>query len=341
MTIHKELSIPYLKTIGIVNNGFNGRGFQNPHSLTIGPDQKIFVLNRCDVARRKAIRIGVMNYDEDYLYEFGYGFGSGEGQLALAVDMAFDSTQRIHVTDEFNNRVNVYSETGEYLTKWGESGSGEGQFDGPSGITINSKDEIIVVDQRNNRVQKYSKDGQFIFQWGQLGSGEGQFNLPWGVCVDGVDNIYVADWRNDRVQKFDNSGNYLMTIGLSVPHDLKLLRPSSVAVDSLGNIYVADWGNERVQVYDDNGVFVNTLRGEATLSKWAKEYFEANPEEKETREISDLIPDLPEHLNSPYHVSSQTESYFWGPVSLYIDTYDKLYVVETNRHRVQIFQGAK
>ena len=162
MTIHKELSIPYLKTIGIVNNGFNGRGFQNPHSLTIGPDQKIFVLNRCDVARRKAIRIGVMNYDEDYLYEFGYGFGSGEGQLALAVDMAFDSTQRIHVTDEFNNRVNVYSETGEYLTKWGESGSGEGQFDGPSGITINSKDEIIVVDQRNNRVQKYSKDGQFI-----------------------------------------------------------------------------------------------------------------------------------------------------------------------------------
>ena len=28
MTIHKELSISYLKTIGIVNNGFNGRGFQ-------------------------------------------------------------------------------------------------------------------------------------------------------------------------------------------------------------------------------------------------------------------------------------------------------------------------
>ena len=69
-----------------------------------------------------------------------------------------------------------------------------------------------------------------------------------------------------------------MTIGLSVPHDLKLLRPSSVAVDSLGNIYVADWGNERVQVYDDNGVFVNTLRGEATLSKWANVYFEANTE---------------------------------------------------------------
>ncbi|KAA1296751.1 MAG: 6-bladed beta-propeller, partial [SAR202 cluster bacterium] len=208
MTIHKELSIPYLKTIGIVNNGFNGRGFQNPHSLTIGPDQKIFVLNRCDVARRKAIRIGVMNYDEDYLYEFGYGFGSEDAQLALAVDMVFDSAQRIHVTDEFNNRVNVYSETGEYLTKWGESGSGEGQFDGPSGITTNSHDEMIVVDQRNNRVQKYSLDGRFISQLGQLGSGEGQFNLPWGVCVDGADNVYVADWRNDRVQKFDNSGNY-------------------------------------------------------------------------------------------------------------------------------------
>ena len=50
------LSIRYLKTIGIVNNGFNGRGFANPYDVAFGPDGEIFVLNRCDPARRSAIR---------------------------------------------------------------------------------------------------------------------------------------------------------------------------------------------------------------------------------------------------------------------------------------------
>ena len=80
------------------------------------------------------------------------------------------------------------------------------------------------------------------------------------------------------------------------------------------------------------------MRGEATLSDWAKDFFESNPDEMETREISNLNPDIPDHLNTPYHISSQTESYFWGPVSVRIDSNNRLYVVESNRHRIQIYE---
>ena len=129
-------------------------------------------------------------------------------------------------------------------------------------------------------------------------------------------NVYVADWRNDRIQKFTSEGEFSASFGESGYGEGQFNRPASVAVDSDGNIYVADWGNERVQILGPDGGFLQMLRGEATLSKWAMDFFEANPDEMKEREISDLAPDLPSHLHTPYHISSQTESYFWGPASV-------------------------
>lgn len=330
------LSIRYLKTIGIVNNGFNGRGFANPYDVAFGPGDEIFVLNRCDPARRNAIRVGVCNLDEEYLYEFGYGFGDGDGQMTLPVAMAFDAEGRLLITDEHTNRVNIYSIKGDVIGKWGIEGDSEGEFNGPAGIAVDSAGLIYVCDQRNHRIQKYTPEGKFLSQWGIRGSGQGEFNLPWGIGVDTSDNVYVADWRNDRVQKFGPSGQYLKTIGDSGEEGLN--RPSGVSVDKNGNIYVTDWGNERLQVFDSSGEVVSSIRGEATLSNWAKDFFESNPDEMETREMSNLNPGIPDHLNTPYHVSSQTESYFWGPVSVRIDSNNRLYVVESNRHRIQIYE---
>ncbi len=338
MVITNTVSIRYLKTIGIVNNGFNGRGFANPYDVAIGPEGNIFVLNRCDPARRNAIRVGVCNLDEEYLYEFGYGFGDGDGQMMLPVAMAFDAKGRLLVTDEHTNRITIYSDEGEVLGKWGHKGESEGEFNGPAGIGTDSSGTVYICDQRNHRIQKYTADGIFLSQWGSRGTEAGEFNLPWGLGLDAEDNVYVADWRNDRVQKFDSNGHHLKTIGDSTVKKEQLIRPSAVSIDENGNIYVADWGNERLQVFNSEGEVIASLRGEATLSDWAKDFFESNPDEMETREISDLNPDVPDHLNNPYHISSQTEPFFWGPVSVRIDDNNRLYVVESNRHRIQIYE---
>lgn len=335
----RSLSLEYVKTIGMTNNGFNGRGFANPYDLVVSRDSRIFVLNRCDPQRASAIRIGIMNLDEeDYLGEFGFGTGSGQGQLVLPVAMALDSEERVYVTDEYNQRVTVYTLDGELISCWGESGSGRGQFSGPAGIAISRDDNVYVVDQGNHRIQIYDSSGTFIDQWGGFGSEEGHFNLPWGITIDTHGLIYVADWRNDRIQKFASDGEFLSAFGTSGGGDGEFSRPSGVAVDDAGNMYISDWGNERVQVLDSEGNFRLTLRGEATLSKWANEFFASNPDELETRNISNLIPELPDHLNTPYHVSSQTEPYFWGPVAISLDADDHLYVVEANRHRFQVYR---
>ena len=112
-----------------------------------------------------------------------------------------------------------------------------------------------------------------------------------------------------------------------------------MAVDRDGKIHVADWGNERVQTLNSDGSFHRLLRGEATLSKWAEEWLEANPDEYNVRKSSELlVEDLPDHLRTPYHVAAQTEPLFRGPVSVKLDSEDRLYVTEHSRHRIQIYE---
>ena len=345
-TKSSEIVLDYVKTIGIVNNGYNGRGFANPYDIAVGGDGRIFVLNRCDPARASAIRVGICNLEDEYLGEFGRGFGAGDEQFAWPVAMVLDNRHRLHITDEHNHRVTTYDTSGDtsgnasakYLSHWGKPGTGDGELNGPAGIAVDSSDNLFVVDQHNSRVQKFTSDGKFIANWGSFGGGNGQFNLPWGAAVDKDDNVYIADWRNNRIQKFTNDGEFLAAFGNSGEGEGQFQRPTSVAVDPEGFIYVADWGNERVQVLGPDGSFQMILRGEATVSKWAEAYFDSNPEEKAERDISNLKPELPAHLNTPYHISSQTEPYFWGPVSVSLDREGRLYVTETNRHRFQVYQ---
>jgi DNA-binding beta-propeller fold protein YncE len=336
--VGSAVTLDYVKTIGIVNNGDNGRGFTNPYDIAVSRDGRIYVLNRCDPFRRAAIRVGICNLDEDYLGEFGYGYGDGDGQLMLPTCMAFDGRQRLHVTDEQVHRVSVFDLTGKFLGKWGTHGLGDGELDGPAGIAFDSGDNVYVADQHNHRIQKFDRDGAYLLQWGGHGAAEGRLDMPWGVAVDTDDNVYVADWRNDRVQKFAPDGGFLASFGESGIGDCQFHRPSSVVVDDKGNIYVVDWGNERVQVLGPDGVFLWNERGRATLSRWAQEFFASNPDEMSVREQSDLVSELPEHLSDPYHVSSQTEPYFWGPVSVSLDAEGRIYVPETNRHRFQVYR---
>ena len=336
----KTFGLEYVKTIGMRSN--DGLGFLNPVALDVSSDGRIFV-----IVRHPMTRVCVCNMDEEFLDEFSYVPSAGRrpsgpsenGETSpLATGVAFDSKDRLYVTDEANHRVSIFDTGGNCLGKWGEQGDGDGQLNGPSGIKFDSEDNAYVVDQHNHRVQKYSPEGDYLLQWGGFGSGDGQMNLPWGLDVDARDNVYVADWRNDRIQKFSPDGRFLASFGESGDGDGQFNRPADVAVDGDGNIYVADWRNERVQVLDPDGGFRLKLRGQATVSKWAGEFLAANPDEAEPRSRSNLTPAMPPHLDTPYHAASQSESLFWEPIGVTLDRKGQLYVTESRRHRFQVYQ---
>lgn len=327
--------LKYSHTIGL--STMSGRGFYYPSDAVAGEDGKLYVINRTLDGDNRGVRVTVCDMDGEYYSTFSE-FGEDDGQLIWPTAIAADSQGQLYVSDEHNNRITVFNASGKFLSKWGEHGSGAGEFDGPSGLAFDGDDNLYVVDSHNNRVQKYTRDGEFLSSFGSEGAGDGQFDLPWHVTVDAKGELYVADWRNDRVQRFTPDGDLLAKYGTSGRGDGQLSRPSGVAVDREGYIYVADWGNERVQVLDPEGGYVLKLLGEATLSKWAEDFYASNPDEMLERERSNLVPQLGPEYSNPYQVSAQTEPYFWGPASVTLDEEGRLYVIETNRHRFQVYQ---
>ena len=331
----------YLKTIGIKSNQPVGRGFVFPYDTAFSSDGRMFVLNRDRVhpiLDGYAVRIQVCTFEEEFLGEFGGRKGAADDQFMLPVAIAFDSNDLLYLTDEDLNEVKVFDTEGNFVRRWGSNGTNGDGLAGPSGIAIDRDDNLYVVERVRNRVHKLTRDGDSILAWGEEGEGEGQFNMPWGVALDSESNVYVVDWRNDRIQKFTPDGEYLATFGEPGYGEGQLNRPSSVAIDGEGFMYVADWGNERVQVLEPDGTFHTAVYGEATLSQWALEWLEVNQDEYQARKRADLhVKGLPPHLRTPYHVGSQTEPRFWGPVSVKLDQQERLYVTEHSRARIQIY----
>ena len=332
----------YSRTIGSYAMG--GRGFLNPSDMALGNDQRLYVINRADMDYGDNMpykkRVTICTLDEEYLGQFSSG-GTEDGQMMWAVSIAIDKGGLIYISDEALQRISIFDKEGQFLGKWGVRGTKDGEFDRPAGITFDREDNLLVVDSRNNRIQRYSRDGRYLGGWGKPGKGEGEFNLPWGICTDASGNVYVSDWRNDRIQKFDPDGKHVVTLGISGAGAGEFRRPSWVAVDQDGDIAVTDWGNERVQILGPDGAFRVEYRGNAELSKWGAEYFVANPDEAAERAKADLEPPVDLYPTDQLRDrSAAVEKLFWGPVSVKMDDQGRMYVVESCRHRIQVYQKA-
>ena len=322
----------YTHTIGRGEEA--GPGFKNPVSLARGADDIMYVVSRAYDYRADSKRITVCTVGEEYIGEIGNGgrlggelMDSGEnaadGSLVWPTSIALDSDENLYVTDEWLNRVAIFSKDGDWLGSWGVVGDGDGEFNQPSGIHFDVDDNVFLVDTGNNRVQKYTKDGKYISSFGSFGTGDGELNMPWGIDIDADGNIYVADWRNDRIQKFDSSGNFLMKFGTTGSKEGELKHPTDVAVDREGIIYVADWDNDRVQVFDSNGLFIAVILGDATLSKWGETKLDANPDMRLQREIAQGL---------------ERERFLRGPIGVEVDEQDRIFIVDSQRNRVQIYR---
>ena len=163
-------------------------------------------------------------------------------------------------------------------------------------------------------------------------------SLPWGLACDAGDNVYVADFGNDAIKKYSPDGAFLAAFGSSGRGEGQFTRPAGVAVAHDGYVYVADWGNERVQVLDADGNFVQLLRGEGSISEWAANFLSINKEEAAARATADLNMDIDYFIDDPHEESSHIEKYFWCPSSIRVDSQGRVYVTETNRHRIQIYR---
>ena len=116
-----------------------------------------------------------------------------------------------------------------------------------------------------------------------------------------------------------------------------LIKLNSAQYAFAWQIIIRDKKSYSFQIFDANGNFITKERGRATDSKCAKDYLESNVEEAEARKIAQLEPDVSWLVDDPHEASSYVEKYFWWPTAVLLDKSGRIYVNESNRHRIQIF----
>ena len=163
-----------------------GPGFKNPIALALGEDGVMYVVNRSYDFRADSKRITICTVGEEYIGEIGNagrlggemmddGESADPGSLVWPVSISLDSQGNLYVSDEWLNRISMFTSDGDWLGSWGIKGKADGEFDKPSGIAFDHEDNLYIVDTGNNRVQKFTKDGQFLGKWGHEGIGDGEF----------------------------------------------------------------------------------------------------------------------------------------------------------------------
>ena len=324
------------------SNGFNG-----PVDMALSRDGILHVLSRAGSKKAALVkRITKLTIAGEFVAVCDFGATvSGDDMMQWPASIALDSEGQMYVSDEALQRVSVLDSEGGFLRKWGVKGKGDGEFNRPSGLAFDKDENLLVVDGLNDRVQKYTKDGEYLGGWGRRGSGDGEFYMPWGITVDHAGDVYVADWRNDRIQKFDTDGNHLASFGSSGDGDGQFHRPSWVAVDRDGDIYVTDWGNERVQVLGPDGSFITKFRGDSgivdELSILSKIYYQMDAFKSqyvEGRKAQESLERDPPNFESPREESGSIQRYFWAPTSVKVDDEGRIYIVDTLRARIQVYQ---
>ncbi len=187
------------------------------------------------VADKQRGQIIVYNERNEFFRAYG-----AEGQFQ-PLDVAVDG-DRIYVCDVAENEIEVLDrESGEVITKIGETGPENGQFQWPTRLTLDAAGNLYVTDFLNFRVQKFDRSGNFVKQIGELGTFPGAMPRPKGIAVDRDGYLYTVDAAFELIQIFDGeSAQVLLGFGKFGPEPGGSWLPAGVHIDYDNLAFFAD-----------------------------------------------------------------------------------------------------
>jgi YYY domain-containing protein len=184
-------------------------------------------------------------FDRDGGYVGGWG-GRGDGTFSMREPCAVAIRgDEIYLADTWNNRVQLFSITGEWKARATE-------FFGPRGIAAAPDGTVWITDTGNNRLVFYDSRLKERKTTGALGAGNGQFSGPVGIAAGPDGRIYIADVGNRRVQVLDSTGRFLAAWPFPGWKDWV---EAHLEADEK-HVYVSDPGANAVVVFDTAGAVV-------------------------------------------------------------------------------------
>ena len=135
------------------------------------------------------------------------------GMLSKPWGVAVNERNEIAVTDNGNNRIQLFNSDGTFLRSFGRRGDKSGEFNFPCGIGFDKNDNIIVADCHNSRVQCFSEQGEHLNTFSSYGNLDHQLRAAHGLSIDSEGNIIVGDRFNKLIKIFHADGQFLRKIG--------------------------------------------------------------------------------------------------------------------------------
>jgi hypothetical protein len=144
-------------------------------------------------------RIARYNPEGGLISEFGTPGKGGPGQFDLVHGVAIDREHRIYVSDRDNDRIQVFTEDGEFVEEWPD-------IKGPTGIYIDERENAWVLSTTLNQILQFNLNGELQYQFGAYcctrGGFVGGFSRPHQMVVDAAGNLYVANYDGGFVTKY-------------------------------------------------------------------------------------------------------------------------------------------
>ena len=193
------------------------------------------------------------------------GSGPGQFRTPYGVDTQFDPVtgqELVYVADGINNRVQVFTGTGQFVTQFGTFGDPDeaGTFTTMRRVAVarDGSGDVWAADLWGNRIERWQRTATG-FQYAQTvgevmpqPTNTALFHEPRGMAFTPQGELWVTDTVHHSFQKFNSSGTYIETCGERAAEGSALGQfnwPRGMAVDpATGNLWMADTKQHQLQV---------------------------------------------------------------------------------------------
>lgn len=137
----------------------------------------------------------VQKFDRDGKFLMSIGKAGMEPDEFQRASNVIYHQGKIYVTDAVNNRIQVFTDQGEYI----KSITVEPAFYLPYDLQLGKDGFLYVVEYGNNCITKLTIDGKLVGRLGMNRQDELHLKSPWGIAVDSTGKVYIADTGNRRI----------------------------------------------------------------------------------------------------------------------------------------------
>ena len=266
--------------------------------------------------------------------------GDRPGQLRHPQALSVDDNGHIYVADSGNNRIQKFDSQGRFLTMIGGFGWANEQFQRPVDVCADNNLDVFIADYENRRIARCDKELHWITVYASLETEDEKLRLGFpssvGISIHG--DLYVVDAENKRVLKLNTQRIPELSFGDFDWGQGVLAEPMSLCVVRDDRIFVSDRQAGRISVYDYFGTFLYNW-GEISIKHPAGLCMDASgvlwvadPGQQQI-----LAFDRGGHLVLQWGGPGEKLGAFQNPNDVAVFQ-NRLYVADTDNHRIQVFE---